>query len=464
MQSSNPPPQLQSPPAPVDAQARPEPTATPTPPVRPRKRPGRPRRAKPPARRTVAPATAVAPAITKQVRHAEDAGRLIVLHMPKNVQTHYTPIAPLRHVLVLALDALCNPRAPSDYVHVTSRTGELTAHQTLRHLVADTPKISREDAETLTRYAELWLGGYRDRRAALKSEHYPNLQDAWGRTRVEKPGRSHAECLRYYLGARHSTRRKGVPAHMWELDARVFGQRDHFLYRTFKEAVYRNDLRQWHFKTSWGNPSYAAAKYLHVHGLDMLSQANREQVERDMFQVDADMRKVEMSIAEQQTRYANAHNRELPHRKKILTPPANGMWTKVNTSLPEHETNQLRERAYRTTSDTLSRFCTYVWLWAHSQDFKVPHVIAAKLHAFASGEEWETTLQRYRDSEAFRDAPHAHVNPLNGDLFPPTPGLLAPGTGYWLDTRGNLDLSKRTKLSKHTQIGIAAYVTSKISK
>ncbi len=400
------------------------------------------------------------------------------MHTPAHLVRFYADVAPIRHALVLALDALITPLAPSTYVPTPTLDEDGNAEHAYKALArlarASQSYISAEDANELTKYAELWIGGFRDSRYDdNRWGHESTWKDREGRTSNTRPIKSNSECLRWYLGAPHSRNRRPTPAHLVDLDPRTRGQKDHFLYRTFKKAVYENKLREWHFNTSWAHPTYGMGRYLIAVVREAMTPEQNAYVEEHVFKVERERKAVEDAIGANQAALSAAHNRELPHRKRVLTPPARldpatgeKAWTRVNTSLPAFELDQLRERAFCTTSDTLSRFCSYVWLWAHSKDYKVPHVIACKLYAFAAGgyTEWEEVLERYRASYAFQSAPHAHVNPLGqvAQVLGPTPGLADPAAqlSWCQDVRGTLDLTRRSNLARGSQPGIAAYLDS----
>ncbi len=69
------------------------------------------------------------------------------------------------------------------------------------------------------------------------------------------------------------------------------------------------------------------------------------------------------------------------------------------------------------------------------------YVCARPVSCDAAAAEWESSLERYRRTAHFRAAPYDHVNPLNGDVFPPAPGMLNPGGLHTL-TEGHLTLTK----------------------
>jgi hypothetical protein len=230
--------------------------------------------------------------------------------------------------------------------------------------------------------------------------------------------------------------------------------------------VHENRLQEWEFKTTWGNPMYAKAMWILQNvPADQRTEEHNAYIAKHITEVERERTQIHAKIAAAQRALAEAPDRNLPMRKRTLRIPKTRPFTRTNTSLPYEPLNELRERAFRTTFESVSTFCTYVWMWAHAPDHKVPHVIAAKLHAFAAGTSWLDSLDRYRRTDLFQSAPMALVNPLNVDAFPATPGLSHPDTRHsWRETADPRPLdSKQSRLhAQKAQEGLATYITRTI--
>ncbi len=394
---------------------------------------------------------------SKRIRHDRDASKTINITMPVSHIEHYAPICPLREVLILALDALVDPQVWSTYVIASNGWN---AYLALDHVTRAARDFTEDELTYMCADSEVWIGGYRDQRGHVHARHFyntPTRRRDSGRRRWVNPT---VAPWRNYSSGPVSQPRRDTPEYLRELHPRAANQKQWFLYRRFREECQRSDLRMWEFNTSRGNPKYMRCLWLFANRTaDELTPEELAYIDEHYTQVRKAKRIEQMAIAMRQKELFEASNRELPHRKRILRIPETRPFKRTNTSLPHHELTQLRERAFRTTGDPVSRFCTYVWLWAHAPNFKVPHVVAAKLHAFAAGAQWEGSLERYRRSDHFKESPHALVNPLNGDLFGPTPGMTHPGEGFWCETMGKLQNRKEAHMPRtKAQLGMAKYL------